>query len=70
VHLLVNEPECSNLAQALKSLKQGVARQLALRAEEPFWQERYYDFQCLERAEICEEAAVSASQSGGARVGG
>jgi putative transposase len=44
VHLLVNEPECSNLAQALKSLKQGVARQLALRADEPFWQARYHDF--------------------------
>ena len=44
VHLLVNEPERSTLAQALKSLKQGVARQLALRAQEPFWQERYYDF--------------------------
>ncbi len=44
VHLLVNEPERSTLAQALKSLKQGVARRLALRAEEPFWQERYYDF--------------------------
>ena len=44
VHLLVNEPGRSMLAQALKSLKQGVARRLALRAEEPFWQERYYDF--------------------------
>jgi len=44
VHLLVNEPERSTLAQALKSLKQGVARRLALRAEEPFWQQRYYDF--------------------------
>ena len=44
VHLLVNEPERSTLAQALKSLKQGVARRLALRAEQPFWQERYYDF--------------------------
>jgi putative transposase len=44
VHLLINEPERNTLAQALKSLKQGVARQLALRAAEPFWQERYYDF--------------------------
>jgi putative transposase len=44
VHLLIDEPERSTLAQALKSLKQGVARQLVLRAEEPFWQERYYDF--------------------------
>ena len=44
VHLLVNEPERNSLAQAVKSLKQGVARRLALRADEPFWQERYYDF--------------------------
>jgi putative transposase len=44
VHLLVNEPQRNNLAQAIKSLKQGVARRLALRAEDPFWQARYYDF--------------------------
>lgn len=44
VHLLMNEPQRSTLAQALKSLKQGVARRLALWAEEPFWQECYYDF--------------------------
>ena len=44
VHLLVNEPERSTLAQAIKSLKQGVARRLALRSEDSFWQARYYDF--------------------------
>ncbi len=44
VHLLVNEPERDTLARALQSLKQGVARRLALRADEPFWQARYYDF--------------------------
>jgi putative transposase len=44
VHLLLNEPEHGTLAQAIKSLKQGVARQLALRADESFWMERYYDF--------------------------
>jgi putative transposase len=44
VHLLVNEPERGTLAQAMQSLKQGVARRLALRAAEPFWQARYYDF--------------------------
>jgi putative transposase len=26
VHLLINEPECGHLAQAMQSLKQGVAR--------------------------------------------
>jgi putative transposase len=44
VHILVSEPEGGTLAQALQSLKQGVARRLALRAAESFWQARYYDF--------------------------
>jgi putative transposase len=44
VHLLVSEPKTGQLAQALQSLKQLVARKLALRATEPFWQARYYDF--------------------------
>jgi putative transposase len=44
VHMLVNEPECGTLAQAMQSLKQSVARRLALRAPDPFWQARYYDF--------------------------
>lgn len=44
VHLLVSEPERRTLAQAMQSLKQGVARRLALRAEDSFWQARYYDF--------------------------
>jgi len=34
----------ANLAQAMQSLKQGVARRLALRAADSFWQARYYDF--------------------------
>lgn len=44
VHLLVSEPECGDLAHAIQALKQSVARTLALRAEESFWQARYYDF--------------------------
>ena len=44
VHLLVNEPERGTLAQAMQALKQSVARRLALRAPDPFWQARYYDF--------------------------
>ena len=44
VHLLVNEPERETLARAMQSLKQSVARTLALRAKDPFWQARYYDF--------------------------
>jgi putative transposase len=44
VHMLVSEPERGTLAQAMQSLKQGVARRLALRAADSFWQSRYYDF--------------------------
>jgi len=44
VHLLVSEPERGVLARAIQAMKQSVARRLALRATEPFWQARYYDF--------------------------
>lgn len=44
VHLLVTEPATATLATALQTLKQSVSRSLALRASEPFWQARYYDF--------------------------
>jgi putative transposase len=44
VHMLVDEPERGSLSQAMQSLKQSVARTLALRAADPFWQPRYYDF--------------------------
>ena len=44
VHLLVSEPEQDTLARAMQSLKQSVARRLALRGVDPFWQIRYYDF--------------------------
>ena len=44
VHMLVNEPDRETLARTVQSLKQSVARRLALRAEDPFWQARYYDF--------------------------
>ena len=40
VHILVSEPERRTLAQAMQSLKQGVARRLALRAADSFWQAR------------------------------
>jgi putative transposase len=52
VHLLVNEPERGTLAQAMQSLKQGVARRLALRAVDPFWQSPILRFQRLERAQV------------------
>ena len=56
IHLLLSEPEQQTLADALKSLKQGVSRRLlpkmggplkpafGLSGEQHFWQKRYYDF--------------------------
>src|SRR5271155_31711 len=44
VHLLISEPERGRLSVAMQSLKQGVARRLALNAAEPLWQARDYDF--------------------------
>jgi len=43
VHLLLSEPGRGTLADALKSLKQGVSRRLIGDAQH-FWQKRYYDF--------------------------
>ena len=43
VHLLSAEPQRKMLADALKSLKQGVSRRLIGEAEH-FWQKRYYDY--------------------------
>jgi REP-associated tyrosine transposase len=42
VHVLLSEPERSNLAEAIKSLKQGVSRKL-IGNDKRFWQKRYYD---------------------------
>ena len=55
IHLLLSEPLRDTLADALKSLKQGVSRRLIgddpltpmtslSRAPQHFWQKRYYDF--------------------------
>ncbi|MGA2341428.1 MAG: hypothetical protein ABSF75_16170 [Terracidiphilus sp.] len=41
MHLLVSEPEKGQLSIAIQALKQSVARRLALRSAEPFWQARY-----------------------------
>ena len=51
VHLLVNEPERGCLSQLLQSLKQSVARTLALRGQDSFWQARYYDFNVWSESE-------------------
>src|SRR5450631_1890016 len=43
VHLLLGEPQRGTLADAIKSLKQGVSRRL-IGDSAHFWQARYYDF--------------------------
>jgi putative transposase len=54
VHLLIGEPERRTLADALKSLKQGVSRRLVGEAEH-FWQKRYYDFNVRNREQFEEK---------------
>ena len=67
IHLLVSEPERAaplkptpgvngppTLAEALKSLKQGVARRLIGDADH-FWQKRYYDFNVRDHAQFVEK---------------
>jgi putative transposase len=54
VHLLLSEPRYGTLADAPKSLKQGVSRRLIGGAEH-FWQKRYYDFNVRNYAQFVEK---------------
>ena len=54
VHLLLSEPQQDTLADALKSLKQGVSRRLIGDADH-FWQKRYYDFNIRNYAQFVEK---------------
>jgi hypothetical protein len=54
VHLLLSETEQETLADALKSLKQGVARRLIGNAEH-FWQKRYHDFNVRNNPQFIEK---------------
>ncbi len=54
VHLLTGEPRRGSLADALKSLKQGVSRRLIGEAEH-FWQKRYYDFNIRNQRQFAEK---------------
>jgi putative transposase len=54
VHLLLSEPPQGTLADALKSLKQGVSRRLIGEAEH-FWQKRYYDFNIRNHEQFVEK---------------
>src|ERR1700687_1425182 len=51
---VLGEPEKDTLADALKSLKQGVSRRLIGNAEH-FWQKRYYDFNIRNYAQFVEK---------------
>jgi hypothetical protein len=52
--LLLSEPERGMLADALKSLKQGVSRRLIVDADH-FWQKRYYDSNIRSYAQFVEK---------------
>ena len=54
VQLLLSEPQQDTLADALKSLKQGVSRRLIGDADH-FWQKRYYDFNIRTHAQFVEK---------------
>lgn len=54
VHLLLSEPRQQTLADAIKSLKQGVSRRLIGEAEH-FWQKRYYDFNVRNEPQFVEK---------------
>jgi REP-associated tyrosine transposase len=54
VHLLLGEPRRATLADAIKSLKQGVSRRLI--GDNPhFWQKRYYDFNVRNHPQFVEK---------------
>ena len=44
IHLLISEPERTELAVAIQMLKQITSRKLGRRDQPRFWQVRYYDF--------------------------
>jgi putative transposase len=54
IHLLTGEPQHRTLADAVKSLKQGVSRRLIGEAEH-FWQKRYYDFNIRNQPQFLEK---------------
>jgi len=68
IHMLVNEPEQGPLSRVMQSLKQSVARTLALRAADPFWQARYYDFNVWSEHKFVEKREFSAGLRRGAIV--
>jgi putative transposase len=55
VRLLLSEPQRDTLADALKSLKQGVSRRLIGDDPDHFWQKRYYDFNVRNQQQFVEK---------------
>jgi putative transposase len=55
VHLLLSEPERSNLAVVLQMLKQNVSQELNAHSTNPFWQPRYYDFNVYREQKLIEK---------------
>jgi putative transposase len=55
VHLLISKPRKAKLSTALQMLKQNVARELRLPEGNPFWLERYYDFNVWSEAKRVEK---------------
>ena len=55
VHLLLSEPERSNLAVGLQMLKQNVSYTLNEHMTNPFWQPRYYDFNIYREPKLMEK---------------
>jgi len=66
--MLVNEPEKGTLSRLMQSVKQSVARTLALCAADPFWQ-AYYDFNVWSEHKFVEKHRYNHSEPGDARVG-
>jgi len=54
VHLLIGKPGCETLANAIKSLKQGVSRRL-INGAPHFWEKRYYDFNIRNHRQFVEK---------------
>jgi putative transposase len=54
IHLLLSEPQRATLADAIKSLKQGVSRRLIGDATH-FWQQRYYDLNVRDDSQFVEK---------------
>lgn len=54
IHLLLSEPQRGTLADAIKSLKQGVSRRL-IDDRPHFWQARYYDLNIRNHRQFVEK---------------